>query len=62
MSDTISKNDQGFLDRHFKLKAKGTNVRTEIITLDATRGMAQRSQRSVPEGRRLSRVLPICPL
>lgn len=31
MSDTISKNDQGFLDRHFKLKAKGTNVRTEII-------------------------------
>ena len=31
MSDTISKNDQGFLDRHFKLKAKGTNVRTAII-------------------------------
>ena len=31
MSDTISKNDQGFLDRYFKLKAKGTNVRTEII-------------------------------
>ena len=31
MSDTISKNDQSFLDRYFKLKAKGTNVRTEMI-------------------------------
>lgn len=31
MSDTISKSDSGFLDRYFKLKAKGTNVRTEVV-------------------------------
>ncbi len=31
MSDTISKSDSGFLNRYFKLKAKGTSVRTEVV-------------------------------
>lgn len=31
MSDSISKSDSGFLNRYFKLKAKGTSVRTEVV-------------------------------